>query len=136
MRAFLSVRWNGAWRLQEEQCWVVPHWCLKWLGARRVCRFLGGDRLDLYYTTRQLFYFIFIFRVQVGISPRASPALPFFPLFLFQFPLPLPPAFYRGGGQGGREDIERVLERAYGWGLAIAGGASLGVYPVMPVRNI
>jgi O-antigen/teichoic acid export membrane protein len=72
----------------------------------------------------------------VGVSPRASPALPFVLSLLFQFLFPLPRAFYRGGGQGGREDIERVLERAYGWGLAIAGGASLGVYPVMPVRNI
>jgi hypothetical protein len=93
--------------------------------------------LDLYYTTRQLFYFIFIFRVQAGVSPRASPLLPFVPsLIFFQFLFPLPRALYRGGGQVGGEDIERVLERAYGWGSAIAGGASLGVYPVVPVRNI
>ncbi|KAJ7855557.1 hypothetical protein B0H13DRAFT_2079516, partial [Mycena leptocephala] len=73
--------------------------------------------------------------VEVGVSPRAFPALPFVPSLLFQFLFPLPRALYGGGGQGG-EDTEHVLERAYGWGSAIAGGASLGVYPVMPVRNI
>jgi hypothetical protein len=72
----------------------------------------------------------------VGVRLRASPALPFVPSFFFQFPFPLPRALYRDGGQGGGEDIERILERAYGSGLAIAGRASLGVYPVVPVRNI
>jgi hypothetical protein len=105
-------------------------------GLALVAFVVFGAGIDLTCTILDAnFYYYLFLGCKWGLARALLQRCLSFLHFSFSF-LSLPRAFYRGGGQGGREDIERVLERAYEWGFAIAGGASLGVYPVVPVWYI